>query len=457
MPPRQDASEVDARDAKTPDKWIKRHPEMLRNTGAHPFNSEPPLKHLQEAGWITPPSLHVVRNHGAVPQLSWSEHRLTITGVPKPVELSMDQIVSGEWGSVASIPVTFICAGNRRKEQNMTKKTVGPWFSFAHTSARLHWWPHDQMAEQHVGFLLASSHLRFVSFRTNPSSNLRSYVYDGTPYLKDHPGGASSILLAGGLEATEDFEAVHSTRAWEMLKDYYMGPLKSEGPNGPGASCLWSQLWTGFWQRLAAPLSLLPLGPAVFLNPRESQQLRLSEKIIVNHDTRIFRFKLPSPSMKLGLPTGMHMTLKAKVDGKPVMRAYTPMTDDNTLGHVDLLVKVYFKGVHPAFPEGGDLSRKKHVSQCQYLIAGLKKFRDHWDCWMLATVGTCVFLTSSSTLEMHSCSFLRRCHAMRLNPALPSKSQLAHPFPAAKLPSSHQKQNKQYRAISKCETSTKKE
>eukprot|EP00437_Effrenium_voratum_P067650 CAMPEP_0181509006 /NCGR_PEP_ID=MMETSP1110-20121109/60095_1 /TAXON_ID=174948 /ORGANISM="Symbiodinium sp., Strain CCMP421" /LENGTH=242 /DNA_ID=CAMNT_0023638497 /DNA_START=1 /DNA_END=729 /DNA_ORIENTATION=- len=61
--------------------------------------------------------------------------------------------------------------------------------------------------------------------------------------------------------------------------------------------------------------------------------------------------------MTLGLPTGMHMTLKAKVDGKPVMRAYTPMTDDSTLGHVDLLVKVYFKGVHPSFPDGGKMSQ----------------------------------------------------------------------------------------------------
>lgn len=126
MPGRQDAPEVDARDANTPDKWIKRHPDMLRNTGAHPFNSEPPLKNLQAAGWITPPSLHVVRNHGAVPQLSWSEHRLKITGVPKPMDLSMEQIASGEWGTIVSIPVTFICAGNRRKEQNLTKKTVGP-------------------------------------------------------------------------------------------------------------------------------------------------------------------------------------------------------------------------------------------------------------------------------------------------------------------------------------------
>ena len=80
----------------------------------------------------------------------------------------------------------------------------------------------------------------------------------------------------------------------------------------------------------------------------------------VNHDTRIFRFALPSASMRLGLPTGLHMTLKAgidqrdsscprhshdeaKVDGKPAMRAYTPMTDDSTLGHVDLLVMLVSK------------------------------------------------------------------------------------------------------------------
>ena len=39
---------------------------------------------------------------------------------------------------------------------------------------------------------------------------LKDRVYDCTPYLKDHPGGASSIMITAGLEATDDFEAVHS-------------------------------------------------------------------------------------------------------------------------------------------------------------------------------------------------------------------------------------------------------
>lgn len=39
------------------------------------------------------------------------------------------------------------------------------------------------------------------------------------------------------------------------------------------------------------------------------------------------------------------------------------MTDDETLGHVDLLVKVYFKGVHPKFPDGGKMSQ--HLESMQ--------------------------------------------------------------------------------------------
>eukprot|EP00435_Cladocopium_sp_Y103_P035174 s227_g9.t1 len=198
---------------------------------------------------------------------------------------------------------------------------------------------------------------------------VKEKVYDATPYLQDHPGGASSILLAGGMDATEDFEAVHSTRAWEMLDDYYIGRLGNSDERSErkwlalNVSAMRCSLWflrplfslSQVWKAFTSPLRAL-LGPAAFLNPRVSQQIFLSEKIIVNHDTRIFRFKLP-PSMCLGLPTGMHMTLKAKIGGKPVMRAYTPMTDDSTLGHVDLLVKVYFKGVHPSFPEGGKMSQ----------------------------------------------------------------------------------------------------
>jgi nitrate reductase (NAD(P)H) len=169
---------------------------------------------------------------------------------------------------------------------------------------------------------------------------VKDRVYDATPYLEAHPGGASSIMISAGDEATEDFEAVHSTKAWQTLEDYFIGPLKktTEVPKAISAADV-------------------AIADKPFLNPRQFQKMPLVEKIVVSQDTRIFRFGLPSPSMKLGLPTGMHIFLKGQWKGETVMRPYTPMTDDNTVGHVDFLIKVYFANVHPRFPDGGKFSQ----------------------------------------------------------------------------------------------------
>lgn len=35
-------------------------------------------------------------------------------------------------------------------------------------------------------------------------------VYDGTGFLKKHPGGSESITIVAGQDATEDFFAIHS-------------------------------------------------------------------------------------------------------------------------------------------------------------------------------------------------------------------------------------------------------
>jgi len=682
MPPRQDGTVVDARDADTPDAWVKRHKDMVRLTGRHPFNSEPPLKSLQEAGWITPPSLHVVRNHGAVPKFSWEDHKLHISGVPRPCSLSMEEIASGNVAPLVSIPVSFICAGNRRKEQNMTKKTIG--FNWGCAAVGNSIWTGVRLCDvlAHCGITKVSNQHRFVCFEgpegelpqgktgsygtsidmgwaldrerdvllafkqngellapdhgfpirtllpgciggrmikwlckmwvaAEPSDNhyhffdnrvlpphvdaelatkegwwykpdyiinhininsamfeprhnsvfavsgpksaktmkvcgyayvggglkiiraeisldegksweitdltrpedeiaaargtdkhwcwswweteidaarllqckeircracdsnqnmqpaeltwnvmgmmnnclfrikvhprkdeggnstvwfehptmpgnetggwmtedagvfdpaiaseaapgpkgvspsrpvaaiwtgkkkaavalppaaktdeagklvkakpewlkdgispqevqqnnndksawivVKDRVYDCTPYLADHPGGASSILISAGMEATEDFEAVHSKKAWSMLEDYYIGKLK-------------------------APMSTVMAieedeDENTFLRVTKVQKLPLIEKIVVSHDTRIFRFGLPRPDMRLGLPTGQHMFLRAKINEETVMRPYTPATDDATLGHVDLLIKVYFKNVHPRFPDGGKMGQ----------------------------------------------------------------------------------------------------
>lgn len=86
-------------------------------------------------------------------------------------------------------------------------------------------------------------------------------------------------------------------------------------------------------------------------------EVPLIEKEEVSHDTRRFRFGLPSDDHVLGLPTGQHISLSKTIDGKLVARSYTPVSSDDDKGHLDLVVKVYFANVHPKFPNGGVMSQ----------------------------------------------------------------------------------------------------
>lgn len=114
----------DYRDVGTPDEWVTRDGRMVRLTGRHPFNSEPPLSLLASYNFITPSSLHIVRNHNRVPQLTWEDHTLVVGGplVPNALELSMDELAAMP---SKEFPVTISCCGNRRKEVNMIKQTIG--------------------------------------------------------------------------------------------------------------------------------------------------------------------------------------------------------------------------------------------------------------------------------------------------------------------------------------------
>lgn len=114
---------IDAKDQDTPDQWVPRHKDLVRLTGRHPFNCEAPLKSLFSKGFITPTSLHYVRNHGACPNIEWENHVIKIGGLaPFPIELKMKDIMALP---MHSLPVTLVCCGNRRKEQNMIKQTIG--------------------------------------------------------------------------------------------------------------------------------------------------------------------------------------------------------------------------------------------------------------------------------------------------------------------------------------------
>ena len=95
----------------------------------------------------------------------------------------------------------------------------------------------------------------------------------------------------------------------------------------------------------------------IALDPTKKIPFKLIEKEEVSHDTRRFRFALQTPEHVLGLPVGQHMYLSARINGKLVIRPYTPVTSDDEIGYFDLVIKVYFKNVHPKFPEGGQMSQ----------------------------------------------------------------------------------------------------
>ncbi|KAI0778114.1 NADH-cytochrome b5 reductase [Trametes elegans] len=80
------------------------------------------------------------------------------------------------------------------------------------------------------------------------------------------------------------------------------------------------------------------------LDPQTWKEFPLKQKIVISPNTAIYRFALPHPEDVLGLPIGQHVSVQAEINGKDIMRSYTPTSSDDDLGHFDLLVKAYEKG-----------------------------------------------------------------------------------------------------------------
>ena len=76
---------------------------------------------------MTPSHLHFVRNHGAVPRVTEDTARkwtIRIHGlVQREITVTVHQL--SQLFPIVTLPVTFACAGNRRKEQNVVRKTLG--------------------------------------------------------------------------------------------------------------------------------------------------------------------------------------------------------------------------------------------------------------------------------------------------------------------------------------------
>lgn len=80
------------------------------------------------------------------------------------------------------------------------------------------------------------------------------------------------------------------------------------------------------------------------LHPVEYRKFPLIEKTRVSHNSCVYRFGLPKSTHRLGLPIGQHISISAVIDGKEVVRSYTPISTDDQLGSFDLLIKTYDNG-----------------------------------------------------------------------------------------------------------------
>jgi cytochrome-b5 reductase len=85
--------------------------------------------------------------------------------------------------------------------------------------------------------------------------------------------------------------------------------------------------------------------PKVALSPKEFRSFTVRKVESVNHNTKRVTFDLPSPEHEMGITTTSCLMARAKVDGKTVVRPYTPTNVNEEKGFLELVVKGYPHGL----------------------------------------------------------------------------------------------------------------
>ncbi len=187
----------------------------IRLTGKHPLNCEAPLTDLWKSGFLTPTSLFYVRNHGYVPQVtdaaaaSWE---LRIHGLVHR-ECSFTIADLKRLFPTVTLPITLVCAGNRRKEQNMVQKGGG-----------FHWGAAGVSTALWTGVYLAD-----VLDYCRPRRPVGAY-----PYNDPTPGRARHVIFEG-IDELPNGKYGTSQRLAHCL-DKNKGMLIAWGMNGEALS-----------------------------------------------------------------------------------------------------------------------------------------------------------------------------------------------------------------------------
>lgn len=218
IPPSTAPTQVLDVDKNTPDAHVPRDPRLIRLTGVHPFNVEAPLSALFNEGFLTSPELFYVRNHGAVPNVrdeDIPDWKFSVEGlVEKPLTITLRQLIA-EYEQL-TYPITLVCAGNRRKEQNQVRKSKGFSWGAAGVSTALF-----------TGVAMLD-----VIQRAKPKRKARFVCMEGADKL---PNGfyGTSVKLNWALDPNRGFLLAYKMNG-EMLRPDHGKPLRAVIPGQIG-------------------------------------------------------------------------------------------------------------------------------------------------------------------------------------------------------------------------------
>lgn len=74
-----------------------------------------------------------------------------------------------------------------------------------------------KMTSDDVSSTIAIDELRDHDKEDSPWFVLNGEVYDGTSFLKEHPGGAQSIISAAATDCTDEFMAIRESNSSDVL------------------------------------------------------------------------------------------------------------------------------------------------------------------------------------------------------------------------------------------------
>ncbi|CAJ0550799.1 Ff.00g107290.m01.CDS01 [Fusarium sp. VM40] len=161
------------------------------------------------------------------------------------------------------------------------------------------------------------------AYRLNPE------ILNSLPKIKT--SGSGPGFLEGFLIASAIFTVAGTVTAKKLSKHLHFeeGGFMSYAPH----------------KKMPKVTKVNPLVQRGWLDPAAYHALPLTEKEMIAPNVYRLVFSLPTPTTVLGLPTGQHLAIKAEIDGKTINRSYTPISNNNDLGKLELVIKCYPDGL----------------------------------------------------------------------------------------------------------------